>query len=182
MIREELETCGEQITEWTKYQSQPIHLVLVRILAHDAEQRAEIARWKHDYEQLKEAYDAKVAGVPLGPIVGAHTIINQQMEIAKLRAALEGGEQCRACGGTEGHWEGCRGEAALEIEIARLREALQKVDSLVKWLCGEEGEFGSEPEPLAGKYRRAFWWRTELRQRYAVIKQALKESAPTAGA
>lgn len=32
--------------------------------------------------------------------------------------------QCRACGGTNGHWEGCKGEAALEIELASLRAAL----------------------------------------------------------
>ena len=44
MTREELGACCEQITEWTKHQSQPIHLMLVHILAHDAEQRAEVAR------------------------------------------------------------------------------------------------------------------------------------------
>lgn len=53
MTREELETCCEQITEWTKHQSQPIHLMLVHILAHDAEQRAEIAYLNEQVEALR---------------------------------------------------------------------------------------------------------------------------------
>lgn len=35
----------------------------------------------------------------------------------------------------------------------------------IRWALGEVGEFGEEPEPLAGKYRRRFWWRRELRAR-----------------
>lgn len=43
---------------------------------------------KHHYDQLKEAYDATVAGVPLGPIVGAQTIMNQVAHILKLEQQL----------------------------------------------------------------------------------------------
>jgi hypothetical protein len=32
------------------------------------------------------------------------------------------GEACRACGWGKGHWEGCRGEATLQIELASLQE------------------------------------------------------------
>jgi len=47
------------------------------------------AELERDYRQLKEAYDAKAAGVPLRPIVGAHTIINQQVRIEQLEAQLK---------------------------------------------------------------------------------------------
>jgi hypothetical protein len=46
----------------------------------------------------------------------------------------------------------------IEAERDRLREA-------VRWALGEVGEFGEEPAPLAGKHRRRFWWRKELRAR-----------------
>lgn len=42
---------------------------------------------------------------------------------------------------------------------------IEKLTKAIRWALGEEGEFGTEPEPLAGKYRRRFWWRSELRQR-----------------
>ena len=35
-------------------------------------------------------------------------------------------EPCRACGGDKGHWEGCRGEADLELEISRLTSLLEE--------------------------------------------------------
>lgn len=35
----------------------------------------------------------------------------------------------------------------------------------ILWALGENGEFTEEPPPLAGKYRRRYWWRTELRKR-----------------
>lgn len=59
-------------------------------------------------------------------------------------------------------------------EIERLRKALRQVDGMVRWLCGEEGSFGDEPDPH-GKYGRPYWWRTELRKRYAAIQAAIKE-------
>lgn len=46
----------------------------------------------------------------------------------------------------------------LKSENARLHAA-------IRWALGEEGEFGEEPPPLAGKYRRRYWWRGELRRR-----------------
>ena len=48
----------------------------------------ELKQVKHDYAQLQEAYNAKAAGVPLGPIVGAQTIVNQQLYINKLEARI----------------------------------------------------------------------------------------------
>jgi hypothetical protein len=62
-------------------------------------------------------------------------------------------------------------EAAESRETA-LREALEKAQSAIRWALGEEGEFGEEPAPLAGKYRRRFWWRTELRERAALSSPA----------
>jgi hypothetical protein len=50
--------------------------------------REDLARVTHDYAQLQEAYNAKSAGVPLGPIVGAQTILNQQRHIATLQARI----------------------------------------------------------------------------------------------
>lgn len=46
----------------------------------------------------------------------------------------------------------------LARENRRLREA-------ILWALGENGEFAPEPEPLAGRWRRRYWWRTELRRR-----------------
>lgn len=43
-----------------------------------------MAEKDREYAQLKEAYDAKVAGVPLGPIIGAQTILNQQIAYNQL--------------------------------------------------------------------------------------------------
>ena len=43
-----------------------------------------LAEKDREYAQLKEAYDAKVAGVPLGPIIGAQTILNQQIAYNQL--------------------------------------------------------------------------------------------------
>ena len=57
-------------------------------LKNDAALREELAQVKHDYAQLQEAYNAKAAGVPLGPIVGAQTILNQQRHIATLQARI----------------------------------------------------------------------------------------------
>jgi len=46
----------------------------------------------------------------------------------------------------------------VEAQRDRLREAIY-------WALGERGDFPGEPPPLAGKYRRAYHWRTELRRR-----------------
>ena len=47
---------------------------------------------------------------------------------------------------------------ALAEENARLREAIY-------WALGERESFGDEPPPIAGKWRRRFWWRSGLRTR-----------------
>lgn len=46
----------------------------------------------------------------------------------------------------------------LEAQVRQLREAIE-------WALGERDEFPQEPAPLAGKYRRPYYWRTELRSR-----------------
>lgn len=43
MTREEVERVCEQISEWTKFSSRPIHHTVLRLLDHDAEQRKKIA-------------------------------------------------------------------------------------------------------------------------------------------
>lgn len=52
-----------------------------------------------------------------------------------------------------------------KAEVGSLRGRVRQLESAIRWALGEEGEFGEEPPPLAGKYRRRFWWRTELRER-----------------
>jgi hypothetical protein len=60
-----------------------------------------------------------------------------------------------------------------ELEIERLRRAntrlrrdKKRLLHAVQWALGERGEFnGEEPPPIAGKYRRRFYWRRELRSR-----------------
>ncbi len=42
---------------------------------------------------------------------------------------------------------------------------VERLTAAIRWALGEDGEFGEEPPPLAGKCRRRYWWRTELRQR-----------------
>lgn len=51
-----------------------------------AEKDLEIASIKHAYAQLSEAYEANVAGIPLGPRVRAQTIMDQQIAYQQLMA------------------------------------------------------------------------------------------------
>jgi hypothetical protein len=46
-----------------------------------------------------------------------------------------------------------------------LRAALTQMKEAIYWALGERDDFPPEPEPIAGKYRRRYWWRTELRKR-----------------
>ena len=55
--------------------------------------------------------------------------------------------------------------AADKATIADLQERLARSEAAIRWALGEEGEFPDEPAPLAGKYRRRYHWRTELRAR-----------------
>lgn len=43
-------------------------------------------------------------------------------------------------------------------------QRIRELESAIRWALGEEGEFPDEPEPQ-GKYRRKYYWRTELRKR-----------------
>jgi hypothetical protein len=40
----------------------------------------------------------------------------------------------------------------------------EALETAIRWALGEVGEFPDEPEPR-GKYRRKYYWRTELRKR-----------------
>jgi hypothetical protein len=64
--------------------------------------------------------------------------MSEPMEDKRLEEGMTdsktAGEACRACGGDKGHWEGCRGEAALQTENATLQSqitALKK--SMALW-------------------------------------------------
>lgn len=45
------------------------------------------------------------------------------------------------------------------------QERMIQMRNAILRALGENGNFSPEPPPLAGKYRRRFWWRKELRQR-----------------
>lgn len=62
----------------------------------------------------------------------------------------------------------CDSVARRVDECIALRREVERLTSAIRWALGEEGEFPEEPEPLAGKYRRRFWWRSELRKRAAL--------------
>lgn len=56
--------------------------------------------------------------------------------------------------------------ASCHIEIPySAQQRMIQMRNAILWALGENGEFTDEPAPLAGKYRRRFWWRTELRKR-----------------
>lgn len=46
-----------------------------------------------------------------------------------------------------------------------LLNRVKRLERAIRWACGEIGTFPEEPPPLAGKYRRRYHWRTELRKR-----------------
>jgi hypothetical protein len=53
----------------------------------------------------------------------------------------------------------------LQARIAKLEADLRQMKEAIYWALGERDDFPPEPEPLAGKYRQRYWWRTELRKR-----------------
>jgi len=75
MTREEVERRCEQISEWTKFSSRPIHHTVLRLLDHDAEQRKNIAdqameittcnlallERDREIERLKQQYTQEIA-------------------------------------------------------------------------------------------------------------------------
>ena len=68
------------------YAQVSITLQMVHNLCHDADRAEELEK---ELAQCMEALTAARKGQPFGPIVGAQTIINQQREIADLRAKLD---------------------------------------------------------------------------------------------
>lgn len=73
----------------THEQLQDAHIAALREIV---EQRAEIDRLTHELTQTNEACAALREGKPLGPIIGAQTILNQAKEIERLKAQLAKGE------------------------------------------------------------------------------------------
>ena len=78
-----LKTTKEQRDEWRKSWNCPSEFVP---LLDDADRAGEMEK---ELAQCMEALTAARKGQPLGPVVGAQTIINQQREIADLRDQLE---------------------------------------------------------------------------------------------
>lgn len=58
--------------------------------------------------------------------------------------------------------------------VTKQKRRIAQLESAVRWALGENGEFPDEPAPLAGKYRRRFWWRTELRKRAKLPDNAVQ--------
>lgn len=54
-----------------------------------AELEAQLADEKRYRQQAEEAYAAKEVHVPLGPLVGSQTILNQQVYIQRLKAGIQ---------------------------------------------------------------------------------------------
>lgn len=50
-------------------------------------------------------------------------------------------------------------------ECVEFRERRERLEGAIRWALGEVGEFPEEPQPLAGKYRQRYYWRTGLRER-----------------
>lgn len=69
----------------THEQLQDAHIAALREVV---EQRAEIERLTHELTQANEACAALREGKPLGPVIGAQTILNQAKEIERLQAQL----------------------------------------------------------------------------------------------
>ena len=96
-------------------------------------QAAEIRRLENDNAQAKEVIQELNAGKPLGPISGAHTIINQAAEIKRLENEVD----------VEKGWAEYNGDTLINVmaereeknviireltaENKRLRDALQEV-------------------------------------------------------
>ena len=110
------------------------HKALHKMLSgHDVAQRAEIERLTHELHQSNEACVALREGKPLGPIIGAQTILNQAKEIARLR---EQGKKLASTFldrmNTYGRWEdGCfyyNRTCASELQevIAMAKQALEE--------------------------------------------------------
>lgn len=52
-----------------------------------------------------------------------------------------------------------------DIEVERLTGTVRQLKEAIYWALGERDAFPEEPPPLAGKYRRRYHWRSELRRR-----------------
>lgn len=74
-------------------------------------------------------------------------------------------------------WVRGLGFAAYADDIEALAAVVERQENAIRWACGELGDFGPEPPPLAGKYRRRFWWRKELRERAGLAAEAAREAA-----
>jgi hypothetical protein len=44
-----------------------------------------------------------------------------------------------------------------------MAKRVKELEEAVYWALGERGEFPEEPPPIAGKWRRRYHWRTQLR-------------------
>lgn len=79
-------------------------------------------------------------------------------------------ESAGGCGGTVYHYAGCaRGAHGERIEHVPTREALQaevgRLQSIIRWMLGEQGDFPARPDATPDKPYPYYWWRTALRVR-----------------
>ena len=56
-----------------------------------------------------------------------------------------------------------------ETGVRELQIEIEKRDAIFRWLLGEEGEFPSPPPD--GKYKKRYWWRTDLQKRLAALSK-----------
>ena len=113
-------------------------------------QSAECARLREQYEGLDAVFERLCPNHASNADLAPHIRLGEDMPSALRRIVAE--------------------RAAI---TARLAESVgvKEVESLVKWLLGEEGEFPSPPEHVPGKPRKTFYWRSELRRRWIALSR-----------
>src|SRR5258708_5398548 len=100
--------------------------------------QAELSKYRaKGYPQMSKALDAAQARIKtLEDQLSRHGECRELEARDKARIKeLEGSDYCcKACGGTKGHWEGCKGESELEIKIQSLESKLSLAkDALERW-------------------------------------------------
>lgn len=132
--RELAKSVADRIVYWgSKAESEVWIEQAILSYASDKDQRiaqleAEVERVKNSADPLmrRKRSDGTSEMHPMSEVVEI-----QAKELASLKASLAEKQStaCRACGGDKGHWEGCRGEAALQIELASLKQENERLKS-----------------------------------------------------
>lgn len=101
------------------------------------------------------------------------TVTEQAQEIARLKAELEQTPYGKMRRGLI-----LRAEAA-EASLLSAQQAQEGLRDAILWALGVNGAFSEEPDPIAGKWRRRYWWRHELAQRADIDVNAEAAALPT---